>query len=104
MLRQTIYLVIFSVLTIVFIREVGYVLQFVDHFHNVVAREMAVLFSGGTIGRIIRETIALILIPGVIGGIAYGVYWLITRKGLSYITHIVWISWIVLATSVVLHH
>ena len=103
MLKQFAYLIIASILAIFFVHELAFVLKYINEAHNMLSTQMRNVFAGGEIGQTIRHVLSLFLIPVIVAYIPAGIYWLFTRKEMPALCHVVWILWIVLATSIALH-
>lgn len=98
MLKQSLFVLIASAIVVVFVREIGYVLFMLDGAHFFITEQLAKVFAGGQIGNVIRHSLALFIIPFVIALIPALIYWFATRTNFKYFPHILWVSWIVLAT------
>jgi hypothetical protein len=98
MLKQSLLVLLGSLLVVLLATEVAFVLKLVDQTHLLLTVALAKVFAGGTIGSIIRHTISLFLIPFFIALIPSLIYWAVTRKTFKYFMHILWIAWIILAT------
>lgn len=96
MLKHAIFMIIFSVLVMMFQSQVGYVLHYMLVAHDQVADILGSIFSNAPAGRMIQETIALVIIPLIIGVIVAFIYWLIKRREVPHIIGAVWFFWTVL--------
>lgn len=101
MLKQSLFVLIASAIVVVFVREIAYVLFFVDGVHYFITEQLAKVFAGGQIGNIIRDSIVLFLIPFIIALIPALIYWAATRTPFKYYMHVLWLSWIIMATLLV---
>jgi len=96
-------LLICCILAVFLVREIGYVLHYLSMGHSYISHLLSKVFAGGTIGRIIRDTAALFLIPVIVALIPTGIYWAFTRKYFKYFPHVLWACWIVLTATIALH-
>ncbi len=96
MLKHTILFIAFSIVAMFFQSELGQVLHYLLMIHDKIADALASIFSNAPAGRIIQETIALIIIPVVAGGVAALVFWLIKRSEMPHIMATVWFVWTIL--------
>lgn len=101
MLKQSLFLLLGSLLVVLLATELAFLLNFADQMHLLLASGLANVFAGGTIGSIIRHTIAFFLIPFFIALIPSLIYWAATRSAFKYFPHILWVGWIILATILV---
>jgi len=103
MFKHLLYLLGASILAILFIHQVVLLLQFVNSGHAFITTQLSQLFTGGRMGEIARASIALLIIPIVVGFIPGGVYWGMKRKEMPFLYHTIWIVWIILLTSIAMH-
>lgn len=61
------------------------------------------IFANGLTGRIIRQVITLTLTPLIIASIPAGIYWLLRRHTLPYLSHLVWTIWLMLVLILACH-
>jgi len=104
MLKQLLYIIIISLLTVLFVKEIHFVLAHLGSLHHYLAKQLAHVFSGGSIGLMIRKVLVLTIIPLALGFIPGLIYWIIKRAQMPYLFHVIWVIWIILATSIMLHH
>jgi hypothetical protein len=104
MLRNILLLVILSILVILFMHPFSQFLGMIDHLHNLLAIKLALILSTNSTGIWIRNVLALILIPMGVGLIPAALYALLRRSPMPYLTEIMWFTWLLLATTLALHH
>jgi len=104
MFRQALLLIIFSAIAVFFIKEFTVVLHYLYRFYQWLLGYIAPIISNGTLGHLIRGVILLTVIPLIVAGIPAGLYWVINRKPLPIMSHLVWITWILLVAMLSLHH
>ncbi len=102
MYRQLVLLIILSALAVIFMNELRYVLQFLSHAQAFMAGKLGEIIAGGRVGFVIRHTIALIAIPVILGLAIHVIYYFIKKGTPPYLMHIIWVSWIVITTTVLL--
>lgn len=100
MLKSAIVLIIVSVLTMFFQTELTHVLHYIVKVHDSIADALAVVFSNAPAGRVIQETIALIIIPVIIGAAAALIWLMIKRNEMPHLIGTVWIIWTILLVAV----
>ena len=98
MVKQSSFLLLSSILCVLFVTQFGFFLHGVTKVHDVLAHGLAIIFSGSHIGLFIKETLSLLIIPVVIALIPGGIYWVVKRKSMPYLMVLVWVAWIMLAT------
>ncbi len=104
MLQKILFLILLSVLALVGLSELAWGLNKLWHMFTYIDRLLHVIFSGSTLGSLIRKTIALMLIPSLITGIPIGLYFLISRKISEHFYSALLIVWSLTAASVALHY
>ncbi len=80
MLKQLIYLILISAIVVFFIAEYQILLHHVASLHSLLFKKLSLIFAGGKIGTLIHQTLALFLIPVVLGFIPGIIYWLIKES------------------------
>ncbi len=102
MLKQMIAIVVLSILVIVGAPYAQSALEFIVTAHNWVADMLKEVFSGGEIGNLIRQLIALLAIPLAASLIPVIVLWLAKRTWFTYFMEVVWIIWLVQTSAVII--
>jgi hypothetical protein len=90
-------LILLSILAIFFMTQLHYVVHWISEAHQVILDAISSLIAGGPIVRVVRLSLALILIPMLIALIPAFIIWLIKRDFSSY-SPITWGIWLVLLT------
>ncbi|MDA8561952.1 hypothetical protein N9L02_02425 [Gammaproteobacteria bacterium] len=93
------------VLSIAVIMAMPYTYQGLDlllSFHEQVSDALTEVFTGGNIGNIIRQLIALLTAPFLIGLIPSIVYWILKRSWFPYFMQLVWIVWLIQTSFVII--
>ncbi len=95
MLKHIVVILLLSVVVLLAMSHVQMGLQGLLSAHDWVAETLKQVFSGGQTGNLIRELIALLVIPSVVGLIFVALYWLIKRHWFPYFIYVVWFVWLV---------
>ncbi|MBU0455361.1 MAG: hypothetical protein ABIH77_02585 [Pseudomonadota bacterium] len=101
MLKQSIALIIASLLVVLSMKYLHQGLEGIAIMHAYMVNGFGKLFAGGASGYLAKNAIVLFVIPFVIAGIVSGIYWLFKKGGMPYVYHVMWALWIVLATVVI---
>lgn len=96
--KQILLLTALSIFFVLFHHLVSQSLSFILHLHNTLVSWLSNIFSSGNTSFIIKETLALLIIPGFLGLIVAGIYWAFKRNQLPYTMTVVWVLWVVLIT------
>ena len=72
--------------------------------HDWIAVALKQVFSGGIAGNLIRELIALLALPLLIGLIPTAIYWLIRRAWFPYFMTFVWVVWLIQTAALVIQY
>lgn len=99
-LVSVLILVILSILAVFFIPEVRILLHWIADAHRFLLDKLALLIAGGEIARVVRTTLALVIIPFIIALIPAFFYWLFKRRMMPNYMAVVWVIWFVLLTIV----
>ncbi len=95
-------LAIASLLCIIFMKHVSLALGYLFTWHSILSKDLAMIYSGGHWGMMIRGVLAMALIPGAIAGVIGGTYWLVKREQMPYLFNVFWLTWLVLLTGIAL--
>ena len=98
MLKQLAYLVVASIIAVFFIKEIALLLNYLATGYHFLSDQMTVVFANGVVGRMVRGVIALLAIALIAGLIPQLIYWVIKRKEMPYLYHVIWVAWIMLVT------
>lgn len=101
MIKQIVALVIGSLAVIITMVYEQHALQYLITSHNWVAQLLREVFSGGQVGTIARELIAILAIPLCIGIAAALIYYLVKRHWFPYFMEVVWIVWIIQVSALI---
>lgn len=96
MLKHGIWMVVASVLAIFLKTQLAKVLHYLLLAHNKVADWLGLVFSHGSIGQLILDVLALMIIPIVIGLLVAIVLMLMKRTAKPQALVATWTAWVVL--------
>ncbi len=101
MAKQSIALVVLSLLAVVFMSQLNHVLDVLVGIHNHIAKGLHFIFADDKVGLVIQDMIALLLIPLISGFALTLSYWLAKRSQMPYMMTVVWVVWLVLLTTMI---
>lgn len=101
MFKNTVFLIIASVIVVFFKTQVSMVLRALVWCHNELAGLLSHVFSGDNIGQIIQSVVSLAIIPLLVGLLIAAVYWMIKRGKMAYTWTIIWMVWLALLATMV---
>lgn len=96
MLKQTILIIVLSLIAIFFRLELSHALDILVQAHNGLSHLLRLIFADDAIGRTIQNLIALLLIPVICGLIVGLGFWLVKRATMPHIMAVVWVLWLIL--------
>jgi len=102
MTKQTLFIILLSIIVVLLGNQVAMVLGWLDTGHAFITDQLGLIFSGGEYGQMIREILALILIPVIVVIVPATAYNMAKRKTMPCMNELVWGVWLVLATIVVI--
>lgn len=100
MFKSLLLLLIVSVIAMFFQTELSHLLKYLLLVHDKIADALTDVFSNAPAGRVIQETIALIVIPLVIGGVAALAWLLVKRNEMPHLAATFWIIWTILLVTI----
>lgn len=101
MLKQIVALIILSLVLTVTIVYAHELMQYLITAHDWVAQMLRDVFSGGQVGNISRELIALLVVPVTAGIALAALYYLVKRHWFPYFMEVVWVVWLVQASAII---
>jgi hypothetical protein len=108
MVKNILMIITFSVIAMLIDSNLGHILRYILMVHDKIADSLGAIFSNAPAGRMIQETIALIIIPVICGVIVALIYWLVKRHEMPHIIASVWVAWVILVVTMVsqpeIHH
>lgn len=100
MTKQIILLILISIVAMFLQHQLVYVLHGLLYLHHLIASCLAMFFSNGPVGRAIQGIISLIVVPGLAGGLAALVFWLIKHVSMPHAMGTVWIVWLIMLITI----
>lgn len=101
MLKHIIAIVVISLLVIIGMSYAQHLVQWLVDAHDWISNLLMQVFSVGEAGSIIRQLIALLAIPLVLGLIPAIIYWLAKRGWFPYFMEVVWVVWFIQTSALV---
>jgi hypothetical protein len=104
MIKHIIAIVLLSIVIILTMSHVQTLLQALLSAHDWVANILKDVFSDGTTGNVTRELLASLAIPFIVGLIPAALYWLAKRSWFPYFMTIVWVTWLIQTSALVIQY
>jgi len=95
MLKHSIALIVISITILLSMPYAKQALEMLLYAHDWISQLLTNVFTGGQVGNLARELIALLSLPLIAGFIPALVYWGIKRHFFPYFMQIVWIVWLI---------
>lgn len=102
MLKQVIGIIGISILVILTIPHMQKGLVWIVGAHDWISQLLTEVFSVGTTGSLLRNLLALLAIPVLIGLIPVIVYWLARRSFFPYFMQCVWVIWLLQTAALII--
>ena len=93
-LRQLIWLVLFSVIVVLTAPFVHKILAMLLWMHQWIMQLLGEVFSAGKMGLWLRDIIAIIAIPFLLATIPTFFYWIVRGRAFPYFMAVVWVIWL----------
>src|SRR5437763_17015742 len=101
MLKHVVVIVTSSIVVILGMAYAQTGLEYVISAHEWLSNLLKDVFSTGHIGNLIRELLALLVIPLAIGLLPAVAYWLAKRSWFPYFMEVVWVVWLLQAAALI---
>ncbi len=101
MLKHVVVIVSLSIVVILGMAYAQTGLEYVISAHDWLSNLLKDVFSTGHIGNLIRELLALLVIPLAIGLLPVIAYWLAKRSWFPYFMEVVWVVWLLQAAALI---
>jgi hypothetical protein len=101
MLKQIVALVILSIAISLTMPYTQQAIQLLLHAHNWISQILTDVFAGGQTGKLIKNLIALLSIPMLLGLLFTICYWIVRRHWFPYFMETVWIIWLIQAGALI---
>lgn len=102
MLKHVVALVALTIVVILFMSRIQQGLGFLVSAHDWVDDPLKQVFSPGTTGNMIRELLALLVVPVLLSLVPILAYWLGKHALFPWTLHLVWALWLVQTAAIVL--
>lgn len=98
--RNYILLLIVSVIAVFFYDQVKFILLGLAHAQYAIAGGLGSIIAGGKVGYVIRQTIALFIIPFIVG-VFFWIFCYFAKRKVPMVTIVImWVIWIAMLTAV----
>lgn len=104
LLKSYLYYFVASLLIVFFKEYIHLGLKYLDAFYNYINILIAPVFNQVGFGKIVHQTLVLILIPVIIISIPGLIYRLIKHQNMPYIVPLTWSMWLTLVLCITLIH
>jgi len=104
MIKYIVTIIVVSLLIILGMSYAQHALQFLVSAHDWISAQLLQVFSVGEAGNILRQLIALLAIPLVIGLIPVIIYWLAKHGWFPYFMEVVWVVWLIQTAAIVVQY
>ena len=101
MFKHLATIILLSIAVLFAMSQTQHVLEVLLIAHDKIAEGLKQVFSGGEIGNLIRESIALLTLPLLAGLLPAMIFWLIKRRWLANFIYVVWFVWLVQTAALV---
>lgn len=101
MLKHAIAVIVLSVVVILTMPYVQTGLEYLVSAQTWLSDLLKNVFSAGQVGNIIRQLIALLVIPFVVALIPTFIFWLAKRAWFPYFMEVVWVVWFIQTSALV---
>lgn len=98
MLRQAIYLLLLSFITLFFMPQFIWLLHKIGSLHLWLHGNISHLFANHWIAQTVRGTIELTLVPFTLALVPATIYWLIKRRKMPHFESLLWGLWLLSLT------
>jgi hypothetical protein len=95
-------LIALSIVVILFMSDTQTMLGWILSAHTWISDTLTQVFSGGTAGDLTRQLLALITIPIALALVPTIIYWLFKRSMFPYFMQVIWITWLIQTTALVI--
>jgi uncharacterized membrane protein len=102
MIKHIVAIVALSILVILTMPHIQTGLQALLSLHDWISETLKIVFSDGQAGNVSRELIASLSVPFLVGIIPAGLYWIVKRSLLPHFILIVWVTWLVQTSALVI--
>jgi hypothetical protein len=104
MIKHIVAIIVLSIVIVLTMSHLQPVLVALLSAHNWIGETLKEVFSGGMVGDVIRQLIALLCIPLLAGFIPAAIYWLAKRSWFPYFMDFVWVTWLVETAALIIRY
>lgn len=104
MLRQTLILLLLSILVVLFAKYAHLLIVYIDMLYTWINFKLTPIFSQTGVGIMIRKVILLVFIPILIALVPALIYKLVKGGQMPYFLELTWCLWLVIVLSNILIH
>ncbi len=102
MVKHVIIIVTLSTLVILGMAYAQTGLEYIISAHDWLSNLLKDVFSAGQMGNLIRELLALLVIPLAIGLLPVVAYWVARRSWFPYFMEVVWVVWLLQVSALII--
>lgn len=101
MIKQLLLLIIFSIVIVFFQSQASIVLHGLVMVHSKLLSLLSMVFSSDSAGHMIKDVVAMLLVPLLVGIIVACIFWMAKRSAtLQHTMLTIWIVWVVMLVAV----
>lgn len=104
MIKHVIAVVALSIIVILTMSYAQSALEALVSAHNWISETLKQVFSGGRVGDVIRQLLALLAMPILIGLVPAIGYWITKRSWFPYFMELVWVVWLVETSALIIQY
>lgn len=104
MIKHFILITVLSIAVVLFMTQAEQSLQVLLAAYTYIAVLLKDVFSGGQMGNLLRELLALLCLPFLACFILSVIYWFIRRNWFPYFMEVVWFIWLLQAGALIALH
>ncbi len=97
--KHVIALIVLSFIVVLALPIIGKGIDLITALHSYFSVILGYVFSDGYFGRLLQNTLALLLFPFIFGIVIGGIYYAIRKQQMPYLMIWVWVIWVVLSTA-----
>lgn len=101
--KHILILLLISIVSIIWIKEIAQGLHYCMHIYVLLSKTLSRFVVGGYLIAIIRQSIVLLMIPILITAIPAGLYWLAKRRLMPHLYETLYVVWFVMLATVALY-
>lgn len=99
MLRQAIFYLLLSILTIIFASYVKIILIYINNFYNYINKILIPTLNQAGFGQLTSQMLILVFIPPLIATVPALIFRVLTGKNMAYFIELTWCLWLIILLS-----